>query len=102
MSRAQWKIALFPLAIALSHVSIDHQQPSNEKEEDTVMSNHNSSIGNALVTLHIPKNIPDLILYANNIVQRLTNNPNFPSPSPTVAALRAAINDLHAAEPAAL
>jgi hypothetical protein len=66
------------------------------------MSNLNHSIRQALVTLRVPRKVAELILYANNIVQRMTNNPNFSSPSPTIAALTAAINDLHKAQTAAL
>ena len=62
----------------------------------------NKSIHRATVSLNIPAKIADVLLYANNIAQRLTGNPNFPTPTPTVAALTAAINDLHAAETAAL
>ena len=62
----------------------------------------NKSIHRATISLDVPTKIADVILYANNIVQKLTNNPNIPTPVPTVAALAAAVNDLHAAETAAL
>ena len=62
----------------------------------------NKSIHRATVSLNVPKKIADVILYTNNVVQKITNNPNFPTPNPTVAALTAALNELHAAETAAL
>jgi hypothetical protein len=66
------------------------------------MSSPNKSIHLATIALSIPAKIADVLLYANNIVQKLTNNPAFPTPTPTVAALTAAVNDLHAAETVAL
>lgn len=54
------------------------------------------------VTLHLPKNVAALILYALNIVQRLTENKSLPNPSPSVAAVTAAIDDLKAAQTAAI
>jgi hypothetical protein len=41
-------------------------------------------------------------VYAQGIVERLTANPSLPTPTPTVAAIAAAIHDLQAAETAAL
>jgi hypothetical protein len=46
--------------------------------------------------------VPALILYVRNVVQRMTGNPQFPNPSPPLAALNTAIADLQAAETAAL
>ena len=62
----------------------------------------NKSIHRATISLGVPRKNADVILYANNIVQKITNNPAFPTPTPTVAALTAAVSDLHAAETAAL
>src|SRR5580700_4502695 len=73
-----------------------------EKDEDTIMTTTIKSIHRATITLAIPGKIADLILYATNIVQKLTNNPSFPTPTPTVAVLAAAVNDLHNAETTAL
>src|SRR5580698_1708010 len=73
-----------------------------EKDEDTIMTTTIKSIHRATITLGIPGKIADLILYATNIVQKLTNNPSFPTPTPTVAVLAAAVNDLHNAETTAL
>ena len=66
------------------------------------MSAASKSIHRAIVTLGIPKKNADVILYATNIAQKMTNNVNFPTPTPTLAALSAATNDLHAAETVAL
>lgn len=66
------------------------------------MPNTNKSIHRAIISLAIPAKIADVILYATNIVQKITNNPSFPTPTPTIAALTAAVSDLHTAETAAL
>ena len=66
------------------------------------MSAASKSIHRAIVTLGIPKKNADVILYATNIAQKMTNNANFPTPTPTIATLSAAVNDLHAAETVAL
>jgi hypothetical protein len=55
-----------------------------------------------VVTLSLPKKVPALISYAENIVQRMTNNPNLPNPTPTLAAVTAAIHDLQSAEAGAI
>src|SRR5579872_248452 len=56
----------------------------------------------SLVSLALPKAVPALITYAGQVVKACTNNPAFPTPSPTLAALTQAIADLQAAEAAAL
>jgi predicted phage tail protein len=66
------------------------------------MSTANKSIHRATISLDVPTRIADVILYANNIVQKMTSNPSFPAPTPTIAALTAAVDDLHAAETATL
>ena len=66
------------------------------------MSTTNKSIHRATVSLGIPPKVADLILYANTIVQKLTSNPSFPTPTPTVAAIIAAVTDLQTAETSAL
>jgi hypothetical protein len=63
----------------------------------TIKSTHRS-----LVTLHLPTRVPALITYAENIVKRMTGNASFPNPAPTIAAVSAAIDDLRAAEAAAI
>jgi hypothetical protein len=62
----------------------------------------NSSIHRTIATLGVPTKVADLILYANNIVQKMTGNASFPTPIPPVAVLTAAVHDLHTAETAAL
>jgi hypothetical protein len=66
------------------------------------MSAASKSIHRATISLGIPKKNADVILYASNIVQKMTGNPAFSTPTPTLAALTAATNDLHSAETAAL
>jgi hypothetical protein len=66
------------------------------------MSTNNSSIKRAIVSLNIPEKNADLILYGTTIVQKMTGNVNFPTPVPTVAAIQAAVTDLHNSQTAAL
>ena len=46
------------------------------------MTTTNKSIHRATITLGIPGKIADLILYGTDVVQKLTNNPSFPSARP--------------------
>ena len=63
----------------------------------TVKSTHRS-----LVTLSLPRSVPALIVYTEGILKRMTGNPAFPSSTPTLAAVTAAVDELRAAEAAAL
>ncbi len=56
----------------------------------------------SIVSLALPKTVPALISYAEQVVKAMTNNASFPTPSPTLAAISQAIDDLQAAEAAAL
>jgi hypothetical protein len=56
----------------------------------------------SLASLKLPKPVGALITYAQGIVKGMTNNPSFPLPIPTMAAVTTAINDLSVAETAAL
>jgi hypothetical protein len=56
----------------------------------------------SLAVLDLPKRINVLITYANSVVTRMTGNAYFPSPSPALATVSAAITDLQNAETAAL
>ena len=56
----------------------------------------------SLVSLKLPSPIPDLITFAEGVVRSLTGNPSFPTPTPTIAAISAAIADLQSAQAAAL
>ena len=58
------------------------------------------SIQRSLASLKLPKTVPALITFAESIVKAMTGNPSFPTPIPTIAAVTAAIDDLHAAETA--
>jgi hypothetical protein len=69
---------------------------------ETVMAKSIQSTHRSVVALTLPKKVPALILYAENIVQRMTGNSHFPSPTPTLAAVTAATDDLRSAEAAAL
>ena len=59
-------------------------------------------IHRAVLSLNLPKPVPALITFAQNIVMAMTGNPSFPTPSPALPTVTAAINDLQTAEAAAL
>lgn len=56
----------------------------------------------SIAILQLPKSVPALIVYAKGIVTRMTANASFPNPSPTLAQVTSAIDDLQLAETAAL
>ena len=56
----------------------------------------------SIASLKLPTRVPALITYADGIVKAMTYNPSFPSPTPSVAAVTDAINQLQVAETAAL
>jgi len=89
-------------SFASDSMSFLERDPSTRNDEDIIMPTTNKSIHRATISLDVPAKIADVILYANNIVQMMTNNPAFPTPTPTIAVLNAAVSDLHAAETAAL
>jgi hypothetical protein len=66
------------------------------------MSTNTKSTHLPLVILGMPKNVPGLISYARNIVNRMTANPSFPVPTPKLAAVTTATDELQAAETATL
>jgi hypothetical protein len=71
-------------------------------ETEIIMTTTIKTTHRSLVTLSLPKSVPALILYAQGIVRRMTGNPNFPAPAPTLSAINAGIADLQAAEAAVL
>jgi hypothetical protein len=50
------------------------------------------------VALRLPRSVPALLIQAKRIVQAMTNNPDFPAPTPSLAAVTAQIADVDAAE----
>ena len=62
------------------------------------MNNSTKSVRRPTIALALPKSVPALISYAQSIVKRMTDNPSFPNPSPTLAAVTAAIDELQIAE----
>jgi predicted phage tail protein len=66
------------------------------------MNTTTKSVRRPTIALALPKSVPALISYAQGIVTRMTGNPSFPSPVPTLAAVTAALADLQTAETAAL
>ena len=57
-------------------------------------------INRAIVTLKLPRKVPELIKLAQAIVTAMTGNPNYPTPEPPLATVTGAINDLAVAETA--
>jgi hypothetical protein len=55
-----------------------------------------------LAVLSLPKSISALLVYAAGVVKAMTGNPTFPSPTPALATVSAAIVDLQDAEVAAM
>ena len=55
-----------------------------------------------VVILKLPRRVPALITYAQNIVHAMTGNPAFTSPNPPLSEATAATQDLLTAETAAL
>jgi hypothetical protein len=58
-------------------------QPFTRNEEDIIVTTTNKSIRRVAISLDVPTKIADVLRYANNIVQKMTNNPSFPTPTPT-------------------
>jgi hypothetical protein len=55
-----------------------------------------------IAALGLPRTISLVLVYAENIVTRMTGNPHFPTPTPNLASVTARIGDLRVAEAAAL
>jgi hypothetical protein len=64
---------------------------------NTTKTNHRS-----IASLSLPKPVPALITYAHGVVTSMTGNATFPTPTPSLASVLAAITDLQTAETAAL
>ena len=60
------------------------------------------SVQRSFAVLGLPKPVAAVITFAQNVVTRMTNNPAFTSPTPTLAVVAAAITALQTAESAAL
>lgn len=65
-------------------------------------SANNTNTRHSFVILKLPPSVPALITHATGIVTRMTGNPSFPNPTPSLAVLTAAIENLKVAEAAAL
>ena len=61
-----------------------------------------STARHTTATLKLPVSVSPLITYAKGVVERMTGNASFSNPTPTLATVSAAIDDLQAAETAAL
>ncbi len=65
------------------------------------MVQETNKVSRSLAVLLLPRRISALITYANGVVSGMMGNPTFPSPTPPMAAVSAAIDDLQEAEAAA-
>jgi hypothetical protein len=66
------------------------------------MSTNAVTVRRSIVTLNLPKRIPDLIVYANQIATAMTGNTSFPTPIIPITTLEADIAALNTAEQAVL
>jgi hypothetical protein len=66
------------------------------------MSTTTKSVHRATAVLSPPRPVSTLITYARTVVTRMTGNPSFPAPAPTLVAVATAIDELELAEKAAL
>ena len=66
------------------------------------MSMNGTVTRRALVALNMPKRVPDLIVYANQIATAMTDNAYFPSPTIPIATFEANITALAIAEQSVL
>jgi hypothetical protein len=71
-------------------------------QEDPFMTTPINSVHRTVASLKLPTTVPALITYAQGIVKGMTGNTAFPTPSPSLPAVTAAVNDLQTAETAAL
>jgi hypothetical protein len=61
-----------------------------------------TKVARVLAILSLPKPVPAFINFSKAVIQKTTNNPNFPTPEPPLATLQASTNDLETSEAAAL
>ncbi|MGA7123948.1 MAG: fibronectin type III domain-containing protein [Polyangiaceae bacterium] len=66
------------------------------------MSDTTQAVRRPTVALELPKSVPPLIVYAQGIVKRMTANPAFANPTPALAVITSAVDDLQTAEASAL
>ncbi len=66
------------------------------------MTDTTQSVRRPTITLALPRSVPALLSYAQGIVRRMTGNQTVPNPTPTLAAVTAAIDELQLAETGAL
>ena len=88
--------------IAVRKRIITYEPETRTEGTETIMPTTITSIHRAIVSLNVPTKNADVIVYGTNIVQKMTANPIFPTPTPSVAALLGAVTDLHNAQTATL
>jgi hypothetical protein len=87
------------------HVQPKTVQSQHQRKRRIVMATitaTSKSPRRSTATLSLPRRVPALIVYTQGIVTRMTGNPSFPNPVPTVAAISTVLGELQSAETAAL
>jgi hypothetical protein len=74
---------------------------NHHHQRRVIMSTTTKSTRRSTVSLKLPVSVPALITYAKGIVKGMTGNPSFPSPTPALTVVTAAIDELQTAETAA-
>jgi hypothetical protein len=77
-------------------------RPNPFQAKETPMTLKTNSTHRALAILKLPAKMPVLITYASNMAHAMQGNPAFPTPTPPLATVTAAIADLQVAETAVL
>jgi hypothetical protein len=90
------------LSLETQQLSQNDRRTASLRERRILMTTTTKSNHRATVTLMLPKSVPALIVYARGVVKRMTGNPAFPNPVPSLSVVTAAIDDLRAAETAVL
>ncbi len=65
-------------------------------------NNSNKKVHRSIASLKLPEVISLLITYVQGILKAMNGNPAFPSPTPPLATIGSAVNDLQIAETAAV
>src|SRR5579864_8001242 len=68
--------------------------PTTTRNRRMTMNTTTKSIRRLTVALALPRSVPALISYAQGVVTGMRGNPSFPNPSPALAAVIAAIDQL--------
>jgi hypothetical protein len=85
-----------------SRREVETQNRNQLTNEVFTMSTTKVAVHRPIAILDLPKPVPALITFAQGMVAAMTGNAAFATPAPPLATVEAAIQDLQAAETAAL